>query len=203
MAFGLKGAPATFQKLMNTALSGLTGIKCFVYLDDIVVYGNNLQDHNNKLRDVFERLKKFHLKLQPSKCLFLRKEIGYLGHMITREGVKPDPSNITALKKYPAPTNQKELKYFLGLAGYYRRFIDKYSYIAKPFNKMTSRKVELKWNLYCDESFKKLKIVLCNPPILVYPDFNKEFILTTDASNLAIGSILSQITLVVPLTEPK
>jgi len=114
LPFGLKTAPATFQKLMNSVLSGLTGTRCFVYLDDIVIYAKSLADHNNRVREVLERLRTHKLKLQPGKCEFLRKEVNYLGHQITETGVRPDPQKAVAIEQFPTPTNPKQLNLFAG-----------------------------------------------------------------------------------------
>lgn len=132
MPFGLKGAPGTFQRLMNKVLAGLNGLKAFVYLDDIIIYAKDLKDHSQELRDIYDRLRQYNLTLQPLKCKFLRKEVIYLGHLITDESVKPDPQNIECVKNFPVPQNIKEIKSFLGLSGYYRKFIKNYGQIAKP-----------------------------------------------------------------------
>lgn len=192
MPFGLKGAPATFQRIMNNVLSGLTGIKCFVYMDDIVVYGYDLNEHNQRLHEIFSRFRYFNLKLKPQKCHFLRKEIAYLGHIITRQGIKPDNSKIEAVQKFPRPQTVTDVKSFLGLCSYYRRFIANFSYVSEPMIKLTRKSVKFHWDAFCEEAFIKLKSLLCSAPILIYPDFNKPFIVTTDASNYAIGAILSQ-----------
>jgi hypothetical protein len=123
MPFGLKTAPATFQRVMNTALSGLTGTRCFIFLDDIIIYANSLEDHNKKLGDVFRRLRHNNLKLQPEKCEFLRKEVTFLGHKVSEKGVEPDNRKVEAVENFPQPNTVKQLKSFLALAGYYRRFI--------------------------------------------------------------------------------
>ena len=192
MPFGLKGAPATFQRLMNVVLTGLQGLHCFVYLDDIVIYGYNLKNHNAKLIEVFKRLRSANLKLQPDKCNFLKTEIIYLGHIVNEEGVKPNPLKIEAVKNFPQPTNAKGIKSFLGLVGYYRRFIPDMAKIAKPLTELLKKDVKFKWCCFCDESFNTLKNKLISPPILTYPEFDKEFIVTSDASDLAIGAVLSQ-----------
>jgi hypothetical protein len=116
MPFGLKGAPAT---LMNTVLSGIQGIRCLVYLDYVKVYGENLGVHNERLREDFDRMRKYNLKLQPDKCEFLRKKVCYLAHVIEQTGVRPDKKRIEAVINYPEPRTTRELKGFLGLAGYY------------------------------------------------------------------------------------
>ena len=192
MLFGLKGVPATFQRLMTTILSGMQGIKCLVYLDDVVVFGENLKVHNERLRDVFSRMRKYNMKLQPDKCEFLRKEVSYLGHVIGQTGVRPDEKRITAVKEYPEPRTTKELKGFLGLAGYYRRFIPNFSKIAKPLTELLKKDTPYVWNDKTNEAFISLKTLLTTEPLLQYPDFSRPFILTTDASNDAIGAVLSQ-----------
>ncbi|HBK83635.1 MAG TPA: hypothetical protein DDZ41_08570, partial [Flavobacterium sp.] len=192
MPFGLKGAPATFQRMMNNVLAGVNGIKCFVYLDDIVIYGYDLKDHNSRLINVLQLLRKYNLKLQAKKCNFLRKEINYLGHIISTTGIKPDPSKIESVSNFPTPQNQKQIKSFLGLASYYRKFINNFSSIAQPLTDRLRKTKSFIWDCHCDDAFKKLKIALTNAPILQYPDFEKPFLLTVDASDYAIGAILSQ-----------
>jgi hypothetical protein len=192
MPFGLCGAPSTFQRLMNTVLTGINGTKAFVYLDDIIIYAADLKEHEYKLREVFSRLQKFNLQLQPAKCQFLRKEVIYLGHLITEKGVMPDPEKIRCVRDFPAPRTATEVKQFLGLSGYYRRFINQYSHVAKPLTSLLKKNVPFVWSAECEESFNKLKQELIKSPILQYPDFEKPFVLTTDASQYAIGSILSQ-----------
>jgi len=113
LPFGLKTAPATFQKMMNTVLSGLTGTRCFVYLDDIVLYARSLVEHDAKLREVLDRLRTYKLKLQPDKCQFLWKEMSYLGHVIMEEGVWLDPHKVAAIEGFPTPTNLRQLKNFV------------------------------------------------------------------------------------------
>ena len=117
--FGLKTAPGTFQKMMNSVFSGLTGTRCFLYLDDIVLYARLLADHNTKLREVLDRLRTYKLKLQPDKCEFLRKEVNYLGHQITEAGVRPDPQKVAAIERFTTPTTAKQLKTFCGMVSYY------------------------------------------------------------------------------------
>lgn len=192
MPFGLKGAPSTFQRLMNSVLTGVQGIKCLVYLDDIVIFGETLQIHNDKLRDVFGRMRKHNLKLQPDKCEFLRKEVFYLGHVITSDGVKPDERKVEAVKNFPVPTTTQKLKGFLGLAGYYRRFIPNFSKIAKPLTELLKKNTPYVWDERADSAFNTLKELLITEPLLQYPDFKRPFVLTTDASNEAIGAVLSQ-----------
>lgn len=192
MPFGLKNAPSTFQRLMNLTLSGLQGTRCFVYLDDIVLYGYDLDQAINNLRCVFQRLREHNLKLQPDKCEFLRREVAYLGHIITEQGVKPNPEKIEAVINFPRPTNPKHIKSFLGLVSYYRRFIPDFSKIAKPLTHLLKKEIPFVWQNQQQVAFDELKSKLTSAPVLIYPDFTKPFILTCDSSNYAIGSVLSQ-----------
>lgn len=192
MPFGLKNAPSTFQRLMNAALAGLQGIKCFVYLDDIVIYSHDLKTHCEKLASIFQRLRDFNLKLQPDKCEFLKKEVAYLGHIITEEGVKPNPEKIKAVTEFPTPLCPKDIKSFLGLVSYYRRFIPDFSKLSKPLTLLLKKDIPFLWQNEQQLSFEILKEALVTAPILAYPDFTQPFILTCDASNYAISAILSQ-----------
>jgi hypothetical protein len=192
MPFGLKTAPATFQKMMNNVLNGLKGTRCFVFHDDIVVYANSLMDHDRKLRDVFGRLRKYNLKLQPDICEFLRKEVIFLGHKISERGVEPDASKVEAIRNIPTPKTAKQLKSFLGLAGYYRKFIPQFSNIAAPLHRLLKKDAKYMWEEDQEAAFCVLKQKLMSQPILQYPDFSREFILTTDASNDGAGAVLSQ-----------
>lgn len=172
LPFGLKTAPSTFQRLMNSVLAGINGIKCFVYLDDIVIYGSNLKQHNRKLQEVFDRLREFNLKLQLEKCSFLRKEVHYLGHVITQDGIKPDPTKIEAVDNFKIPKNERDIKSFLGLCGYYRKFIQNFSHIAKPLTELLKNGNEFKWILSQQEAFDILKNKLTTAPLLQYPCFD-------------------------------
>ncbi|KAL4085061.1 hypothetical protein QTP88_027899 [Uroleucon formosanum] len=188
----LKNSPPTFQRLMNNVLCNLIGLKCLVYLDDIIVFSTDLSEHDKRIREVFSRLRTHNLKLKPIKCEFLRKEVIYLGHKLTEKGVQPDERKIKSVKTFPIPTTVKEIKSFLGLTGYYRNFVPDYGKIAKPITNLLRKGIEFIWTSECQEAFEKLKIILCNEPLLQYPDFEKPFIITCDASNYAVGCVLSQ-----------
>lgn len=193
LPMGLKISPSAFSRLMTVAMAGLNYEKCFVYLDDLIVFGRNLSEHNKNLTDVFNRLRKVNLKLNPLKCEFLKKEILYLGHIISEKGISPDPDKIHALKEYPTPKNSDEVKRFVAFANYYRKFIPKFAELSVPLNKLCRKYARFEWTVECDECFQTLKNALTNYPILDYPDFSEqnEFILQTDASNFAIGAVLS------------
>lgn len=193
MPFGLKTAPATFQRLMNNILSDLLNKVCLVYLDDIIVFSTSLDEHLNSLRLVMDRLKVANLKIQIDKCEFLKRETEFLGHIVTQNGIRPNPKKVECILKYPIPQSPKQIKQFLGLSGYYRKFIKDYSRIAKPMTNYLKKdaKIDLH-NTEYQKSFETLKTLLVNDPILAYPNFSKPFVLNTDASNFALGAVLSQ-----------
>lgn len=192
MPMGLKNSSGTCQRAVNHILDGLIGKDCFVYLDDIVVHGRSLKEHNEKLERIFTRIRKHNLKLQPSKCKFLKQKLIYLGHLISANAIKPDPDKVSCVKEYPTPKSTKDIKAFLGLVGYYRRFIENSADISKPLVKLLRKNVKFKWDTSCQNSLEIFREKLTNPPLLQYPDFEKEIILTTDASTFARGAVLSQ-----------
>ena len=177
---------------MDNILIGIQNERCLVYMDDIIIYSPTIHDHMSRLTEVFEHLRKANLKIQPDKCEFLRKEVAYLGHLITKDGVKPNPMKVDAILNFPQPKNQKEIQSFLGLAGYYRRFIPNFSKISKPLTKLLQKDIPFNFDSDCTNSFQNLKQTLTTIPILIYPNFEEPFVLTTDASAYAIGSVLSQ-----------
>ena len=163
-----------------------------MYLDDVIVYAKDLKDHQRKIDLLFERLENANLKLEPDKVQFLRKEVAFLGHVITEDGVKPDPDKIKAVKDFPTPQNVKNIRQALGLFGYYRLFLPDYAVKAKPLTELLKKDQPFTWGPEQQESFDKLRNCLIRHPILIYPDFSKTFTLTTDASDIAIGAVLSQ-----------
>jgi len=165
-------------------------MRCFVFLDDIVIYANSLVDHDRKLRDVFKKLRKYNL--QPDKCEFLRKEVTFLGHKISEHGVQPNTCKVESVKSFPTPKTVKQLKRFLGLVGYCRKFIPQFSEIVAPLHKLLKKDEKYMWEESQEIAFLTLKQKLISQPILQYPDFSWEFILTTDASNDGAGAVLSQ-----------
>lgn len=192
LPFGLKVSPNSFQRMMSIAFAGITPEKAFLYMDDIIVIGCSKNHHLGNLRSVFETCRKFSLKLNPEKCTFFQQQVTYLGHKITSKGILPDDSKYEIINKYPTPTNADAVKRFIAFCNYYRRFIPHFAEISKPLNNLTRKKTEFDWSQNCQNSFDNLKAALMNPQILQYPDFNKQFILTTDASKQACGAVLSQ-----------
>lgn len=193
MPFGLKNAPATFQRLMNETLRDFINKTCVVYLDDILIFSTSLKEHIKSLTDIFTVLEKANLRIQIDKCNFLKKETEFLGHILTKEGIKPNPNKIKTIQELTLPKTEKQIKSFLGLTGYYRKFVKDYAKVAQPMTKYLKKGIKVNINdpTYV-EAFEKLKLLIISHPILRYPNFEQKFTLTTDASNYAIGAVLSQ-----------
>nr|CAH7755026.1 unnamed protein product [Callosobruchus chinensis] len=193
MPFGLKNAPATFQRVMDNILRGIQNEKCLVYLDDIIIFSTSLQEHITRLKEVFERLRQSNFKIQLDKSEFLKKEVAYLGHIVTPDGVKPNPDKIKAIQNFTIPKTTKQIKGFLGLLGYYRKFIKDFAKITKPLtNRLKKNAIINPKDSDYIECFELCKNLLINQPLLQYPDWEKPFIVTTDSSNYALGAVLSQ-----------
>lgn len=192
MPFGLKNAPATFQRVMDNVLRDHIGVICLVYMDDIIIFSTSLQEHLINLSKIMETLRKYNLKVQIDKCDFLQKEVAFLGHVITPEGVRPNPDKIKVIQEWPLPKNEKELKGFLGVIGYYRKFIKDFAKIAKPLTQQLRKGETISHTPEFVSAFNRCKNILTSSHVLQYPDLSKRFILTTDASNYALGAVLSQ-----------
>lgn len=192
LPFGLSISPNSFSRMMSIAFSGITPDRAFVYMDDLIVLGCSVNHHLENLKKVFQTCRKYNLKLNPEKCLFFRKDVTYLGHKITDNGILPDESKYDVIYKYPVPDSPEAVKRFVAFCNYYRRFIPNFAELSHPLNKLTRKKAIFLWTKECQDSFEKLKQTLISPQILQYPDFTKTFIVTTDASNVACGADLSQ-----------
>ena len=193
MSFGLTNAPSTFQRLMSTVLHGLEWKICLIYIDDIIIFSSSFDEHLHRLRLVFDRLRLANLKLKPSKCTFARKSVRFLGFLVSSSGVSPDPDKLSAVQSFPVPTNVRDVRSFLGLRNYYRRFVKDFAKVASPLHRLTRRDVTFDWDNTCHDAFVILKSHLCSAPILSYPHFHQPFHLYTDASQTALGYILGQI----------
>ena len=192
MPFGLVNAPSTFQRLMEVTLAGLKQDCCLTYLDDVIVIGKSMEEHNQNLVKVFDRLRVAGLKLKPTKCKLAQRSVEYLGHIVSEEGVRTDPKKLQAVSEYPTPADVKSLRSFLGLASYYRRFIPNFAKVAGPLHALTKKDVEYVWTPQCQEVFRKLKELLTSSPVLVFPNFDIPFLLETDASHQGLGAVLAQ-----------
>ena len=192
MPFGLCNAPATFERLMETVLAGLNWKICLIYLDDIIVTGKNFEDMIKNLDEVLSKLREAGLKLKARKCQLFAKQVEFLGHIISDKGIQTDPKKTQVVQNWPQPKTVHDVRSFLGLCSYYRRFIPQFAMVAKPLHKLTERNQKFVWTDECSKAFDTLKNRMVTSPILAYPDFSKPFILDTDASDQAIGAVLSQ-----------
>ena len=193
MPFGLCNAPATFSRLMDTALTGLSWKICLSYLDDVIVFSATWQEHLQRLRQVFQRLRESGLRLHPEKCCLGERKVDFLGHEVSAEGLRPSPRNVDALTSLQPPTNVTEVRQFLGLASYYRRFVPSFAKIATPLHALTKKNAAFEWTEECQEAFESLKGKISSRPVTAFPDFAKPFRVYTDASNLGLGAILAQV----------
>src|SRR2546429_6609778 len=211
MPFGLCNAPATFQRLMHEALGNLIYTKAPVYLDDIIIHSETFEQHLEDIQEVFDRLRDARLMSKESKCEFCAAEIKFLGHIIGRDGRKVDPNKVEKVKNYLRPENISQLREFLGLASYYRKFIKDFSKKVKSMTKLlegTKREAKKgkwekemqkgirdsefleKWNEEQEKSYELMKRVLTETPVLIHSNFEKDFILSTDASEYVLGAVL-------------
>ena len=192
MPFGLKGAPASFQRLMMAVLAGLTWKECLVYLDDVIVFGKSFDEALLNVDHVLDAVTSANLKLNLKKCSFFRQEVRFLGHIVGSHGVAPDPDKVSCVRDYSRPQNVHDVRRFIGLASYFRKFIPEFSTVAKPLLRLTEERARFSWDESCESSFSELKRLLTTAPVLAFPDFDEEFVLTTDASAVGLGAVLSQ-----------
>lgn len=192
LPFGLSNAPISFQQTMSTLLRGIVNKFVLVYIDDLIIFSETYDEHKRHLEEVFSRLRLANLTLKPSKCQFASSSVEYLGHFLSEDGIRPNPEKTQCIQNFPVPTTQKQVRQFLGLAQYYRRFVKNFSKIATPLHNLLQKNVVWDWSPDCQKSFEILRDALASPPILAYPNPHKEFILTTDASEMALSYILGQ-----------
>lgn len=214
MPQGITNAPSTFQRLMERCMGDINLKEVLVFLDDLIVFSDSLEEHEERLRHVLQRLRENGLKLSPSKCRFFQTSVRYLGHIVSRDGIKTDPEKIAAIKTWPVPQTLKQLKSFLGFAGYYRRFIQHYSKIVKPLNDLTGgypplRKAQKlvhragkyfdprapfaeRWTHSCQAAFDCIKEKLTSSPVLGFANPKIPYVLHTDASATGLGAALYQ-----------
>ena len=197
MPFGLTNAPAVFQHLMQRVLAGLNPEAgpdfVAVYIDDILVFSRTMEEHLTHLLAVIMRVEEAGLKLKPTKCHFAHREVEYLGHLITPEGLKPNEKLVEAIKLFLPPTDVSGVRRFLGLASYYRCFIDGFSKIAEPIRELTRKNSVFYWTEACKEAMTRLKYALTTAPVLAYPSLDKPFTVETDASISGLGAVLMQV----------
>lgn len=193
MPFGLTNAPSTFQRMMNSVLRGLTWVTCLVYLDDIVIYTRGgIERHVLELACVLERLSIAGLTLKLKKCRFATQRMEYLGHELSCEGVRPLERLVSAVREFPRPKDAAEVKRFVHLAGYYRRFVQGFGSIMAPLTKMLRKDADWEWASTQEAAFEHIKLVLTSKPLLIYPNFHLPFRVVTDASKIGLGACLMQ-----------
>nr|XP_046229617.1 uncharacterized protein LOC124050808 isoform X1 [Scatophagus argus] len=190
MSFGLRNAPATFQRLMNIVLSGLEG--CAVYLDDVVIYSNTWEEHLARIKELFDRLREARLTVNLAKCEFAKATVTYLGKVVGQGKVCAVQAKVRAIEDFPVPTTKKELQRFLGLVGYYRNFCRNFSTVIAPLTDLLKGKVRFIWSESCQLAFDNVKAILCSPPVLAAPRMGLPFTLQVDASDVGAGAVLLQ-----------
>lgn len=195
MPFGLTNAPATFERLMELVLRGLQWKRCLLYLDDVIVVGKSFEDALVNLAEVFDRLQEAGLKLKPPKCKLLQKSVVFLGHLLKPEGRTCDPDKTAAVVDWEAPKDVSQVRSFLGFASYYRCYVPGFATIASPLHQLTRHGEPFVWTEECEQAFSTLKEKLVQPPVLAHPSLDPadHFVLDTDASNVGMGGVLSQI----------
>lgn len=192
MPFGLTNAPASFQGLMNTIFDKMIRRNVLVFVDDILVYSKTLEEHVQHLREVFAVLQQHKLFVKASKCSFAKQQLEYLGHIIGAQGVATDPSEVHAVQDWLVPRNLKQLRGFLGLTSYYRKFIKNYGIMTRPLTALLKKGVPFKWAELQQQAFSQVKWAMVQAPVLALPDFSQEFIVETDACDKGIGAVLLQ-----------
>ncbi len=192
MPFGLTNAPAVFQCLVNDVLRDLLDKTVFVYLDDILIFSSSMEEHISHVQDVLKRLLENKLYVKAEKCEFHVPSVSFLGFVVEKGQLRPDPSKVEAVKDWPVPTTRKQLQRFLGFANFYRRFVRNYSLLAAPLTHLTSPKISFTWSSVEQTAFDKLKNMFVNAPVLVHPDPEQQFVVEVDASDSGVGAVLSQ-----------
>ncbi|XP_053356089.1 uncharacterized protein LOC128527651, partial [Clarias gariepinus] len=193
MPFGLCNAPATFERLMEKVLADIPRNRCVVYLDDLLVHGKEFEVALANLREVFLAIQRANLRLNSKKCQLLRQETVFLGHVISAQEIATDPAKIAAVQNWPEPVNVSQLRTFLGLASYYRRFVKNFATIASPLHELTRKNQPFRWDWVHARAFTQLREALVTSPVLEYPDASRMFILDRDASDVVLGAVLSQV----------
>ena len=192
MPFGLKNTPMSFQMFMSQVLGSPNWKHVLCYINDILIFSRTFSEHLEHLDLVFQKLRAANLTPKPEKCHFAVSKVLYLGHELSKQGICVDSSKTDAVRTFPVPKTQRDVRSFLGLCNFYRRYVENFSKIAAPLNRLLEKDKPFKWTEACQNSFDSLKLALITAPMMDYPDLNSKFILTTDASDVLLGYILSQ-----------
>jgi hypothetical protein len=192
LPMGLCNAPGTFMQLMNETFADMLDKSVLCFLDDILIFSRTEDEHEQHVRAVLRRLRERKLYAKLSKCEFFQKEVEFLGHRIGADGLRVSPDKISAVKDWPVPSSVTEVRSFLGLANFYRRFVNGYSRLALPMSELTKETVTFRWEKEHQSAFDEIKAALCSSPVLVIPDQSKQFVLNCDACKYAIGAVLQQ-----------
>jgi hypothetical protein len=192
LTFGLTNAPATFQSVMSDMLRPYVGNFVVVYLDDILIFSKIAEEHLSHLRQVLQTLRESHFYANPKKCDFMKEEISFLGHRVSANGLKVDPEKVRAVADWKVPRDVHGVRSFLGLANYFRRFLQGYSKMVFPLTDLTKKYMRFIWTSECQEAFEKVKHALTNAPVLAPPELGKPFEVVSDASSVGLGAVLLQ-----------
>lgn len=190
MPFGMKNAPATFQRMINHLIKDLEG--CKAYIDDVIIFSDNWEDHLQRIHAFFTRMAQANLTINLVKSEFAQAHVMFLGHIVGQGQVKPVMAKVEAINDFPVPTSKKELMRFLGMAGYYRRFCKNFSDVVSPLTNLLAKKAKYVWSEKCQVGFDRIKSILMTSPILTAPNFDAEFKLAVDASDMGAGAGLLQ-----------
>lgn len=193
MPFGLTNAPATWQRLIDEVLQADLEPFVFVYLDDVIVISESFEQHLEILQKIFDRLFKAGLTLNRDKCQFFRSELRYLGYVVDKRGLRVDPDKVNAILGIPTPSSVADVRSFLGMASWYRRFVKDFATISNPLTNLLKKNRKWHWTEECQESFQRLKECLISAPVLNCPDFSQPFVVQTDASGYGLGAVLTQV----------
>lgn len=193
MPFGLKNAPATMSRAMDKIFAKQNRKSCLVYLDDLITFSKDFDSHYNNLSEIFKEMAVWDLKLKPSKCYFAQEHVSYLGHLISADGIIPDPDRTSAFAEFPIPKNVRGIRSFLGFASFYRRFIYNFSKIAQPLNRLLKKDIKFNWGVEQQQAFETIKRKVLNPPVLAHYDPKADLILRTDACTYGLGGHLIQV----------
>lgn len=193
-SFGMKNMPGAFQRMMDMTLAGLKWRTCLAYLDDVIIFSRSIEEHLDDLREVLDRMRDMGLTIKPGKCALLQERVVYLGHVISKEGLEPEPGKIDQVRRYlgKPPKNVSEVRTFLGFVGYYRNFVPRFAHTAEPLVNLTRKGTTWNWTEKCMDAWNKLVSDLSNSKVLRPPNFDYPFILQTDASGFGLGAVLSQ-----------